>query len=210
MSLIPCRECSHEVSPGASTCPRCGAPKPAVRAVYDLATKRCPFCGIRIEIADIPGERVRCSYCRATLAVPEEAQKVARELKARERIWARRAAVVVAIVIAVGAVAATIGMRRDSSARVATPATPPVRHSASTANSMCERFVLRRLDTPSTAKFAPAREAKATHEGGGTYVVRSYLDAQNLLGAMVRSRYVCMTTYQEDARTWRLDALDFL
>jgi hypothetical protein len=37
MSLIPCKDCGHQVSPTATACPNCGAPqRPA-----------CPHCGSR-------------------------------------------------------------------------------------------------------------------------------------------------------------------
>lgn len=209
MALIPCRDCGHEVSRIAPTCPRCGAPKPATRAAYDPRSRHCPICGGRIYSSDVKGTAVRCGGCGTTLAIPEVVASAAEKLRATEQRWARRMLWIGGAVVVVAMVAVGVQAREERPAAAA-PAEPPVRHSDYMAHSMCERFVRRRLDTPSTAKFAPPRESTITHEGGGTYVVRSHLDAQNLFGAMVRSRFVCTTTYQDSARTWHLDGLDFL
>lgn len=207
MALSPCRDCGHEVSRIAPACPRCGAPKPATPAIYNTRARHCPICGGRIYSSDIKGMSVKCGGCGTTLEIPEVLQSAAERVRAAEQRWARRALWVGSAVVAVAVIAA---VRNAPPEPVESPGPPPARHSNYMAHSMCERWVRRRLDTPSTAKFARPRDSTITHEGGGTYVVRSYLDAQNLFGAMVRSQFVCTTSYQEDTDSWRLDALDFL
>jgi TM2 domain-containing membrane protein YozV/RNA polymerase subunit RPABC4/transcription elongation factor Spt4 len=68
MALLPCRECGHNVSTEATTCPNCGVPGP-VR--YDIPTAGpgqrivCRACGGSVP----PGARM-CPHCDRVLGMP--------------------------------------------------------------------------------------------------------------------------------------------
>jgi hypothetical protein len=70
----------------------------------------------------------------------------------------------------------------------------------------CQRFVLERLKAPSNAKFEDALSEKVvTPVGGGEYVVKSFVDAQNSFGATLRSRYTC--SVKDEGNSWSLRSL---
>lgn len=70
---------------------------------------------------------------------------------------------------------------------------------------MAEKFVSDRLKSPSTAEFAPCREPDtvATHIDD-TWTVRSWVDAQNTFGAMLRADTTVVITYNADTEKWTL------
>jgi hypothetical protein len=78
------------------------------------------------------------------------------------------------------------------------------------AGIQCEEFVKNRLKAPSTADF-PFLDRTVIPEGANTYIVRSYVDAQNGFGAMIRSDFRCEIRYNggEDAdiTNWTLVSL---
>lgn len=65
----------------------------------------------------------------------------------------------------------------------------------STAVVMCKDFVKSTLVSPSTADF-PWLDHSVQKLGKGTYIVRSYVDAQNKFGAMIRANYSCDIKYR--------------
>lgn len=71
----------------------------------------------------------------------------------------------------------------------------------------CQQYVKARLRAPSTADF-PFLDHNVTNTGSETYLVRSYVDAQNGFGAMIRSNYRCEIRYtggeDAEARNWHL------
>ncbi len=71
----------------------------------------------------------------------------------------------------------------------------------------CQNYVKVRLRAPSTADF-PFLDHSVSRMGNEAYVVRSYVDAQNGFGAMIRSTYACKIRYRggDDADTgnWQL------
>ncbi len=75
----------------------------------------------------------------------------------------------------------------------------------------CKDHVRSRLISPSTASF-PFLEFIATAKGKNEYIVQSKVDAQNPMGAKLRSKWVCRIIYKggEDAdpRNWNLMDLD--
>jgi hypothetical protein len=58
---------------------------------------------------------------------------------------------------------------------------------------MSKQFMEKRLKAPSTADFPwySNSEVSVIHRGGGTFDVRSYVDAQNSFGAQIRTHYTC-------------------
>jgi hypothetical protein len=69
------------------------------------------------------------------------------------------------------------------------------------AASRCKEFVRARLRSPSTADF-PFLDYTAIQHGADTFAVRSYVDAQNAFGGIIRSQYVCRVLRQ--GSDWRL------
>lgn len=81
---------------------------------------------------------------------------------------------------------------------------PRPAHNSVSALAACQQFVRARLRAPSTAKFPAVRSSDvATHQGGGRYVVSSYVDASNAFGAQIRNSYRCETVYEPASDSWR-------
>lgn len=75
-------------------------------------------------------------------------------------------------------------------------------HSAVEAYTACQGFVRDRLKAPSTADFPWVKSSDVTESlGDGRYRVRSYVDAQNSFGAMIRNSYDCTVRYRSGAWT---------
>ncbi|QDG49287.1 hypothetical protein FIV42_00620 [Persicimonas caeni] len=81
------------------------------------------------------------------------------------------------------------------------------RPSAGDAQELCEERIKARLKAPSTAEFGtdPVIE---TEEDGTNVTIESWVDAQNPMGAMLRSDWTCEATYDEASGKWRLDELN--
>lgn len=82
------------------------------------------------------------------------------------------------------------------------------------AGIICQNFVDANLAAPATADH-PWLDRQIIARGPWRYTVRSYVDAQNGYGAMVRNRYHCEVRYSGsgndlDPRNWSLERLSFL
>jgi hypothetical protein len=81
------------------------------------------------------------------------------------------------------------------------------RDRSSMAVVQCQNHVKNRLRSPSTADF-PFLEHEVNSLGKETYRVRSYVDAQNALGATIRNNWVCTISYgggeDADPSSWVL------
>jgi len=75
---------------------------------------------------------------------------------------------------------------------------------------MCREYVKQSLKAPRTAKFPGMFEETYTSAtislGGNSFRVRSWVDAENSFGALIRNNYVCKVTYTGNDN-WRLDDL---
>lgn len=71
----------------------------------------------------------------------------------------------------------------------------------------CQNYVKDRLRSPSTADF-PWLDHAVVPRGNETYMVKSYVDAQNGFGATVRNNYICEIRYSggeaADQGNWSL------
>ena len=78
------------------------------------------------------------------------------------------------------------------------------------AYTVSKQFVVMTVKTPSTAKFPIYKDAdvRVTVLADRKFVVRAYVDAQNLFGAMIRTKYVCELQYKF-GDTWELIELTF-
>lgn len=72
---------------------------------------------------------------------------------------------------------------------------------------MAEQFVKDQIKTPATAKF-PWGVGDTVMLECGRYRVRSYVDAQNSFGALVRTKYEAVVVHK-GGKTWGLQSLTF-
>ena len=74
---------------------------------------------------------------------------------------------------------------------------------------VCEKFVKNRLVAPKTAEFPACGEMKIEKVYGttDTWTVIGYVDAQNRMGALLRSTYLCKVEYKGNDK-WGLISLD--
>ena len=72
-----------------------------------------------------------------------------------------------------------------------------------------QEFVLRKLITPSTAKFQTPSQARVTKTSDNQYVITSYVDAQDLSGASIRKNYECIFKYEPENSRWSLVEMNF-
>lgn len=82
------------------------------------------------------------------------------------------------------------------------------RGSESMAWAKAQRFVKERLISPGSADFGEqGSKTCVTHLGRGRYAVTGWVDSQNMMGAKLRSRFICKLRYTGDDR-WRCDSVD--
>lgn len=82
--------------------------------------------------------------------------------------------------------------------------TTPAKMDEFGAHVACQEFVRRGLKAPSTADFAGYGDSVVSG-GGGFFVVRSYVDAQNGFGAKIRTDWVC--NVESRGKSWHLNDL---
>ncbi len=77
------------------------------------------------------------------------------------------------------------------------------------AYTVCQNLVLARISTPATTQWQPAASEESTRRTGrDSFEVRSYFDAQNTFGALVRYRYACMVHLDSTGRQWVSDLVE--
>lgn len=72
----------------------------------------------------------------------------------------------------------------------------------------CQTFVERRLRSPSTASYPWGYSDYTSHVSGTRYRINAYVDAENALGAEVRSDFVCVVEYDGNDKSWSLISMD--
>jgi hypothetical protein len=85
-------------------------------------------------------------------------------------------------------------------------AAAPTDHSSS-ASVRCQRYVRDRLKAPATADF-PFLDRRIWKFDDDIYVVKSYVDAQNSFGAMLRTNWHCKVQYVGGG--WKLLELELI
>ncbi len=68
--------------------------------------------------------------------------------------------------------------------------------------NICQSFTTDALKAPATAKFPEFNSRMLTEVDDGSYIVKSYVDAQNGFGALIRSDVVCQV--RPAASSWVL------
>lgn len=79
-------------------------------------------------------------------------------------------------------------------------------HDSLAAYIMSQEFVKDRLISPSTAKFPSYRDDFVTHLGDGRYLVKAYVDAENIFGAKIRNYYTVTLRYV-GGNKWQLESI---
>jgi len=82
---------------------------------------------------------------------------------------------------------------------------------------LCTVYVENRLKSPSTADFPSSSSSDIRDLGNNVFEIRSYVDAQNSFGAMIRNNFYCKIQYTGSAtdddsngKFWNLLQLDIL
>lgn len=104
----------------------------------------------------------------------------------------------------------TADNNQSSSSSSSTPSTSwQTSDNSSLAYIAMEEHVKRQLRTPSTAEFPSHREKQShtTKRGNNTYVINSWVDAENAFGAQVRTRFIGEIE-QTGQRSFRLISLE--
>ena len=78
---------------------------------------------------------------------------------------------------------------------------------ANEARTICQNFVLKKLKSPSSAKFP--WDGKAHHLGTNKYALTSYVDSQNSFGANIRTHFKCIVNKAPEQDSWALMQLTF-
>lgn len=69
-----------------------------------------------------------------------------------------------------------------------------------------QKLIAKQLKAPTTAKFPTCREPDAiVAKTNGKWTVRSYVDAQNSFGAMMRADTIAILSYNAASDVWTLD-----
>ena len=196
MALQPCRECGKEISTEASACPHCGAGHPTGESgrcygcgeTVTVVDNYCPLCGVEDPLVPFAKAGERRSARLGTSSPPVSAAGN-QYAGARRTMW-RAAFVIWGLVIVVFTfVLFTSG-----------PSTPTTAddfdessHKVSVAIG-CEQAIEQRLRSPRSARFPWNMSNEAVRQPDGSYVLRSYVDAQNGFGAEIRTNFVCRGT----------------
>lgn len=76
------------------------------------------------------------------------------------------------------------------------------------AYSMMQRFVEQGLSSPLTAVFPSEAEKQTTYLGNQEYEINSWVDSQNIFGAMIRTKFTG-TVKQIEKDSWKLMSIQF-
>ncbi|UJB63604.1 hypothetical protein YS110_01945 [Acidovorax sp. YS12] len=189
--LKHCLKCGH-ANPDAAgaefdACPDCGAIYSRVEAAMaaKAAAARAQKAGPTIEAASTPDP--------VSSTTPEKVTKGPTTIKT-----------VPGLIIIV--LVSSLGMWVMSE-----ETTPKKKINDASAYVQCKNFVRERLRSPATADF-PFMEYTSWDMGNDTWVVKSHVDSQNGLGAMLRSNWHCKVQYvggnTSDQRSWRPLSID--
>lgn len=85
---------------------------------------------------------------------------------------------------------------------------PPTKGEATV---MCHDFAEKRLRAPSTADFPWSAKKVSSSQEGGTYrfVVHTYVDAENAMGARLRKSIRCVLKTDKGSDQWTLEEISF-
>ena len=154
-----------------------------------MPLEKCPTCNKPISI-----DAATCPKCGHNLQAGwVEAQK-----KKSERA-AGVSAIVFLAVVGLAVYGWLFGGDRDASGRRC--------GDKISAYLMSETFMKRHLKAPASASFPSHDAASITRIDCGKWRVASYVDAHNSFGALVRTRFSVLLSYDGD-RTWSMESIN--
>ena len=162
-----------------------------------MALTSCRECGQQVST-----EAATCPHCGVADPAGVAAAKKEQDVK-KKRSGCLGYVALFFVLLVIGTIISALPGGEDSPDAAPDPV---VEHSQVEAYGICRQFVRDRLKAPRTAKFPSGGSEGATHMGDGKYVVRSYVDAENSFGAMLRNHFVC-TVQWTGGDSWRLEDL---
>jgi hypothetical protein len=187
-----------------TTCPKCGYVRQAADTAPDY---ECPKCGIvyskyqpRPQIAKVAEqETAQIVGAEPSMSFRERSDKwLAKNTKFTTLVFLGVVVVPILYLFAYG--------ERTPKQVPPMAAVTPTDHSSS-AFTRCQRYVRDRLKAPATADF-PFLDRKTWKFDDDVYVVKSYVDAQNSFGAMLRTNWHCKVQYV--GGDWKLLELELI
>ena len=185
--LVKCKKCGNSTNADKKVCGSCGAPL-EIRVCPECKTKIaafhefCPYCGHPISGAYVQAE-------------PDDSF--------RKILFG----FIVLICIAIAAGIYGLFLRPDpkpeeyNGPKLEIEQPEPPR--AGVPYQFAKHFVRERLVAPKTAEFAPISQAHCVLQSDKkTWRITSFVDSQNRLGAMVRSKFT--VTIRDEGGEWRL------
>ncbi|MEW6115610.1 MAG: hypothetical protein AB1553_01760 [Nitrospirota bacterium] len=115
----------------------------------------------------------------------------------------KRVGKAIGILICLAVVLSLLGAYLKGTSYYNPPAQPQYKPSKFDAFVMCQQFVEKKLKAPSTADFASSTESTLTAIDRNTFMIISYVDAQNSFGAKLRNHYACKVQHVDD-KNWKL------
>lgn len=190
----------------------------------------CPFCGSKLEIPeDYMGKEVGCRQCRNKFFVPrimqenktssvnppelpksriEETKKDSVPKSSESAVAGGCGCLVLLLLFFfVFGTGSEDQAPKNKGKQSGSSQYKPQEESSSdpiSAFVMSQSFVKDRLKAPATAEFPWYDESMVTPLGKEKYIVRSYVDAQNAFGALIRNNYTCRLAYQGNDK-WLLE-----
>lgn len=102
--------------------------------------------------------------------------------------------VLIAVVVLFASCAAAVSSNSKNTPKVG---------DAISAQVMCEQFIERELNAPSTAKFSQQEETQG--QTTNEWLASGFVESENRLGGIVGHHYVCNLTYFPDTDKWSSD-----
>ena len=187
MALRPCRECGKEVSTEAATCPHCGVQRPVGERgrcygcgeTVTVVDSFCPLCGVNDPLVPFAEAQRRRGVAASSPLAPNP--KYAAMSRAASIFAGVSFVFFFAVLLFDGSSTPTGGDSGESSRKI-------------NVAIGCEQAIEQRLRSPRSARFPWNMSNEAVRQPDGSYVLRSYVDAQNGFGAEIRTNFVCRGT----------------